>query len=443
MRYEDVYSVDLRDRQAEARCSRSTSRRQFASVAERKGSCSTGATTRNGGCSISRPATSGTSPRASRRHFADTDDDHNNLVPPPRAPLGWTKDGSVGAALRRLGRLEGADERAGTAVNLTVDGKKNQIRYQRLYSFERGSPARGGRRGGRGGRGGGGGESASISRSRSTSATYGEWTKKEGISRVDPSKPGAQTLVFDDAKFDFQKARTPTCTSTRKQTFASTSRTTTSPSADFKDGRQLTDANPQQKDFAWTSGVKLINYTSAKGDKLQGALYLPANYEPGKKYPMLVTIYEKRSNLANSSSRRAKRARRTAASTRAAATRCSIRTSSTRSTIPGMSAVWCVVPAVKAAIATGIVDSANVGLWGHSWGGYQTAFLVTQTNIFKAAIAGAPLTNMVSMYSSIYWNTGGIGRRRSSNRARAASRATSPTTSKRTSATRRSSTRRT
>ena len=74
---------------------------------------------------------------------------------------------------------------------------------------------------------------------------------------------------------------------------------------------------------------------------------------------------------------------------------------------PGMSAVWCVVPAVKAAIATGIVDSANVGLWGHSWGGYQTAFLVTQTNIFKSAIAGAPLTDMVSMYSSIYWNTGG------------------------------------
>ena len=108
-----------------------------------------------------------------------------------------------------------------------------------------------------------------------------------------------------------------------------------------------------------------------------------------------------------------------------------------------MSAVWCVVPAVKAAIATGIVDSANVGLWGHSWGGYQTAFLVTQTNIFKAAIAGAPLTDMVSMYSSIYWNTGGTepgdlrvepgplqGQRRA-------------TTRKRTSATRRSSTRRT
>jgi dipeptidyl aminopeptidase/acylaminoacyl peptidase len=73
---------------------------------------------------------------------------------------------------------------------------------------------------------------------------------------------------------------------------------------------------------------------------------------------------------------------------------------------PGMSAVWCVIPAVKAAIAQGFVDPRKVGLWGHSWGGYQTAFLVTQTDIFSAAIAGAPRTNMVSMYGSVYWNSG-------------------------------------
>ncbi len=74
---------------------------------------------------------------------------------------------------------------------------------------------------------------------------------------------------------------------------------------------------------------------------------------------------------------------------------------------PGMSAVWALVPAVKAAIATGIVDAKRVGLHGHSWGGYQTAFTITQTDIFAAAIAGAPLTNMISMYSLIYKNTGG------------------------------------
>jgi dipeptidyl aminopeptidase/acylaminoacyl peptidase len=74
---------------------------------------------------------------------------------------------------------------------------------------------------------------------------------------------------------------------------------------------------------------------------------------------------------------------------------------------PGMSAVWSVVPAVKAAVATGIVDPKRVGLQGHSWGGYQTSFLVTQTDIFAAAVAGAPLTNMISMYSLIYKNSGG------------------------------------
>jgi dipeptidyl aminopeptidase/acylaminoacyl peptidase len=66
-----------------------------------------------------------------------------------------------------------------------------------------------------------------------------------------------------------------------------------------------------------------------------------------------------------------------------------------------------VIPGVKAAIATGVIDEKNIGIHGHSWGGYQTSFLITQTNMFKAAAAGAPLTNMISMYDLIYWNTGG------------------------------------
>ena len=64
------------------------------------------------------------------------------------------------------------------------------------------------------------------------------------------------------------------------------------------------------------------------------------------------------------------------------------------------------VPAVKAAIATGVVDPKHIGIHGHSWGGYQTAFLITQTDIFAAAIAGAPLTDMISMYGLIYKNSG-------------------------------------
>jgi dipeptidyl aminopeptidase/acylaminoacyl peptidase len=73
---------------------------------------------------------------------------------------------------------------------------------------------------------------------------------------------------------------------------------------------------------------------------------------------------------------------------------------------PGVSSKECVLAALEAAVATGVVDREKVGLHGLSWGGYQSAFIITQTNAFKAAVAEAPLTNLVSMYSSIYRDTG-------------------------------------
>ena len=73
---------------------------------------------------------------------------------------------------------------------------------------------------------------------------------------------------------------------------------------------------------------------------------------------------------------------------------------------PGISAVNCVVPAVEEVLKTGMIDKNKVGLMGHSWGAYQTSFIISQTDIFKAAVAGAPLTNLISMSNSIYWNTG-------------------------------------
>jgi len=74
---------------------------------------------------------------------------------------------------------------------------------------------------------------------------------------------------------------------------------------------------------------------------------------------------------------------------------------------PGESAVDCVVPAVREVINTGMIDEKQIGIMGHSWGAYQTAFIITQTDLFSAAVAGAPLTDMISMYNEIYWNSGG------------------------------------
>jgi len=341
--------------------------------------------------------------------FINTENDHNWIVPPSAGSRGWSSDGKY-VLLYDLWDIWRVPVQPGSepAVNLTGDGKRSQIRYRTVYSWsdDEEDAEGGGGRGGRGGGGGGGGARVVDLSKPLYIGTYGEWTKKEGVSRVDPGQPGAKSLVFEDARLGITKARNADVFAFTRQTF------TEYPdwwmyNQGFQGAFKLTDVNPQTRELAMSAGTRLIDYRSDKGDRLQAAMYLPAGYEPGKKYPMLVTIYEKRSQnkngFVNPSETQTPNAR--------------MYTSRGYVVLdpdivykindPGMSAVWAVIPAVKAAIATGIVDEKNVGLWGHSWGGYQTAFLVTQTNIFKAAVAGAALTDMVSMYNSVYWNTGG------------------------------------
>jgi dipeptidyl aminopeptidase/acylaminoacyl peptidase len=78
---------------------------------------------------------------------------------------------------------------------------------------------------------------------------------------------------------------------------------------------------------------------------------------------------------------------------------------------PGLSAKAAIEGATRKVLETGMIDPARVGVMGHSWGGYQTTFLATTSDLFAAAVAGAPLTNLVSMYLSVYWNTGGTDAR--------------------------------
>jgi dipeptidyl aminopeptidase/acylaminoacyl peptidase len=73
---------------------------------------------------------------------------------------------------------------------------------------------------------------------------------------------------------------------------------------------------------------------------------------------------------------------------------------------PGMSAYKAIVPGVQSIVARGYVDETKLGLQGQSWGGYQTAYLITQTHMFAAAMAGAPVANMTSAYGGIRWGTG-------------------------------------
>ena len=329
--------------------------------------------------------------------FVDADDDHN-FDKPATPAYGWSRDGasvflSDGWDIWKVSATGQGGE------NLTGNGKADGIRYRGLIQFE--PDAKPG-----------------VDFTKPVYTTlYGEWTKKDGLARLMPGEPtpsdksksakpagGVKVLLWDDCAFgQIAKARDA-------EAFAYTRQTATeSPDfyltdATFKGGKKVTDANPQQKEYKWTAGTKLVEYKGVGGKRLQGALFLPADYEPGKKYPTVVYIYEKLSQGIH---------RYQPPSQGAIG---SIYTSNGYAVLmpdityrlndPGMSAAECIIPALDAAVATGVVDNDKVALHGHSWGGYQTAFLVTQTNRFKCAIAGAALTDLVSMYSSVYWNVG-------------------------------------
>jgi dipeptidyl aminopeptidase/acylaminoacyl peptidase len=316
--------------------------------------------------------------------FINTEDDHNVDRPPTRT-MGWSKDGNF-VLLSDNWDVWKVPVHGGPSVNLTEDGKKDAIRYRLRIPLDP--------------------EEKGIDLNAPIYfSMQGEWSKKAGIGRVDPNKTGVTRLLWDDAEFStLQKAR-------RADVFIYTRETHHDypdyyvTDASLKAGKRLTTGVPDQDQFLWSGGAMLVDYTSAKGDKLQGALYLPANYEKGKSYPTIVYIYEKLStNLHRYQPPSANGFNKTLYTSNGYAV--FMPDIKYKVNDPGRSAVWCVLPALEAAVATGVVDKKRVGLHGHSWGGYQTAFLITQTDAFKAAVAGAPLTNLVSMYSSIYWNSG-------------------------------------
>ncbi|MCB0474156.1 MAG: S9 family peptidase [Flavobacteriaceae bacterium] len=174
----------------------------------------------------------------------------------------------------------------------------------------------------------------------------------------------------------------------------------------FKHPVQISDANPQQNQYNWGT-IELVKWISLDGKELTGMLVKPENFDPQKKYPMIVNFYERSSDQLH---------RHWAPSPGRSTINYTFYTSrgylifnpdvSYRIGYPGESAYNCVLPGITSLIEKGFVDKDNIGIQGHSWGGYQVAYLVTKTDIFKAAEAGAPVPNMISAYGGIRWWTG-------------------------------------
>ncbi|MFO0938191.1 MAG: prolyl oligopeptidase family serine peptidase [Gemmataceae bacterium] len=177
---------------------------------------------------------------------------------------------------------------------------------------------------------------------------------------------------------------------------------------EFKELRKVTDIQPRVREFNWGK-AELIHYTSLDGKPLSGILVKPENFDSTKKYPMIVYIYERLSQNLHSFTT-------LPMVTRGQVINPAVYASNGYVVLmpdiayttgePGPSALKCVMPAIQAVVDRGYINESAIGINGQSWGGYQIAYMVTQTNRFKAAVAGAAVTNMVSAYGGIRWGTG-------------------------------------
>lgn len=304
---------------------------------------------------------------------------------PPFGVAGWTKDGKHVIVNHKYDlwmlALDGTK-----ATNITQIGSREEIRF-RYANLDK--------------------EEEWIDTKKGmVLEAYGEWTKKSGFYDL---KIGALPvpLLYEEAMFGPPlKAELSDRVFFTRQTFEDFPDFYMA-DARFSQPNRLTEANPQQKEYAWGKR-KLVEFTNSKGQRLQGILTLPANYVEGKAYPTIMYFYEKMSDRHNQYSMPVYDDRphfSTYASNGYVVFMPDIVFEEGR---PGTSSLDAITSAANKLIELGYADKNNIGLQGHSWGGYQTSFILTQTDMFKCIVTGAPPTNLESFYNNIYASTGTV-----------------------------------
>jgi len=175
---------------------------------------------------------------------------------------------------------------------------------------------------------------------------------------------------------------------------------------DFRTTTIVSDANPQQSQYLWGS-IEHYTWISLDGKPLKGLLLKPEGFDPSRKYPMIVNFYERNSETIHD--HRPLFPHRSQINYPYYLSKGYVIFNPDipyREGYPGESAYNAVVAGVTALIGEGFVDPARIGIQGHSWGGYQIAYLLTRTSLFRCAESGAPVVNMISAYGGIRWESG-------------------------------------
>lgn len=237
-------------------------------------------------------------------------------------------------------------------------------------------------------------------------STFNEKTKEAGYAEYNPKSKKTTSLLSGPYRYSRPiKAKDNDAVIYTRESFTEFPDMRIS-KLDFKKSIRVSDANPQQENYNWGT-IELVNWISLDGKALTGMLVKPENFDPNKKYPLLVNFYEKSSDGIHR--HRAPKPERSTINYSFFTSRGYVIFNPDveyRIGYPGESAYNCVIPGVTSLIEKGFIDKDNIGVQGHSWGGYQIAYLVTKTDIFKAAESGAPVPNMISAYGGIRWWTG-------------------------------------
>ena len=316
----------------------------------------------------------------------DEDNDTPNY-PSPHGYAGWTKGDAAVLIYDRYDIWSFDPEGKKAPVRLTKDGREKKVTY-RYVALDK--------------------EKEYIDLKEPMLMTgFNETDKSTGLYRARLASPAHPTLLAGGAyNYDHvlkaKKADKYIYTRENFEVFPDV----WAAEASFKKGIQLTQGIKQQEPYIWGT-AELISWTSLDGRKLEGVIYKPVNFDPNKKYPMIVNFYERNSETLNKyrmpEPHRSTIDYRMYLSDGYIVFNPDVRY---RDGYPGESCYNCVMSGVYEVLSRGYVDEKRIGAQGHSWGGYQVAYLATRTRLFAAIESGAPVVNMFSAYGGIRWGSG-------------------------------------
>jgi dipeptidyl aminopeptidase/acylaminoacyl peptidase len=241
-------------------------------------------------------------------------------------------------------------------------------------------------------------------------SAFNRETKASGYFQLTPGDKESeatlkQLIMLDESVGQLRKAEDSDAVVFTRSTFRM-SPDLWSSDLDFKKISRVSDINPQQDQYTWGS-AELVSWEATDGQELEGLLYKPDGFDPKKKYPLMVYFYERNSD--NLHRYYAPAAGRSIINFSFYVSRgyvVFVPDIPYRTGEPGPSAANAILPGVESLVGQGFIDEKKIGMQGHSWGGYQTAYLVTQTDMFACAESGAPVSNMTSAYGGIRWASG-------------------------------------